>query len=97
MQKIKPKKKPLAFEATWASLLVEPKFKLRQKHLHRILRKPETFRENFPEYTHLNVYLGVAALIFDPVAEKEYIDKGIAIIKQVGDTVVILDEHLKIF
>jgi len=77
--------------------IIEAKFKLRQKHLPKILRKPETFRENFPEYAHLKVYLGVAALTFDPVAENECIDKGIAIIKQVGDTVVIYDEHLKVF
>jgi len=77
--------------------LVETKFKLRQKHLPKILRKPETFRENFPEYAHLKAYLGVAALTFDHVAEQECIDNGIAIIKQVGDTVVIHDEHLKVF
>ena len=77
--------------------IVEAKFKLRQKHLPKILRKPETFRENFPEYAHLKVYLGVAALTFDPVAEQECIDKGLAIIKQVGDTVVINDAHLKVF
>jgi len=77
--------------------IVDAKFKLRQKHLPKILRKPETFRENFPEYAHLKVYLGVAALTFDPVAEQECIDKGLAIIKQVGDTVVINDAHLKVF
>ena len=77
--------------------IIEAKFKLRQKHLPKILRKPETFRENFPEYAHLKVYLGVAALTFDPVAEQECIDKGLAIIKQVGDTVVINDAHLKVY
>jgi len=77
--------------------LVETKFKLRQKNLPKILKKPETFRENFPEYAHLKVYLGVAALTFDPVAEQECIEHGIAIIKQIGDTVVIIDKHLKEF
>ena len=77
--------------------IVEAKFKLRQKHLPKILRKPETFRENFPEFKNHQVYLGVAALTFDPVAEQECIDKGLAIIKQEGDTVVIYDGHLKTY
>jgi len=77
--------------------IIEAKFKLRRSNIPQILRKAETFRENFPEYAHLKVYLGVAALTFDPVAEQECIDKGLAIIKQVGDTVVINDAHLKVY
>jgi len=77
--------------------IIEAKFKLRRSNIPHILRKAETFRENFPEYAHLKVYLGVAALTFDPIAKKECLKRGIAIIKQVGETVVIHDEHLKVF
>jgi len=77
--------------------IIETKFKLRRSDITQILRKAETFRVNFPEYAHLKVYLGVAALTFDPVAKKDCIKRGIAIIKQVGDTVVINDAHLKVF
>ena len=105
MDHVKPVPKKDGFEDEYDMMLIngnsvgiiEAKFKLRQKNIPQILRKAETFRVNCHEYAHLNVYLGVAALTFDPVAEKECIDKGIAIIKQVGDTVVILDEHLKVF
>jgi hypothetical protein len=34
---------------------------------------------------------------FYPELEQECISEGIAVIKQIGDTVVINDEHLKIF
>jgi len=34
---------------------------------------------------------------FYPELEEECIEKGIAIIKQVGDTVVINDENLKVY
>ena len=77
--------------------IIEAKFKLRQKDMPKILRKPETFRANFPEYAHLKVYLGVAALTFDPIAEQECKAKGLAIIKQVGDMVVIEDGHLRAY
>jgi len=105
MDHVKPVPKKEGFEDEYDMMLIngksvgiiEAKFKLRQKHLPKILRKPETFRVNCPEYAHLKVYLGVAALTFDPVAEQECIEHGIAIIKQVGDTVVIIDEHLKEF
>jgi len=43
------------------------------------------------------IYLGLATLVFYPELEQECINQGIAIIKQVGDTVVICDEHLKAY
>ena len=42
-------------------------------------------------------YLGLAALTFEDHVEQNCIDQGIAVIKQVGDTVVINDEHLKVY
>jgi hypothetical protein len=43
------------------------------------------------------IYLGLAALTFEERVEAECIHKGIAIIKQMGDSVVINDAHLKVF
>jgi len=77
--------------------IVEVKFKAHINDVPKILRKAETFRANFPDYEKHQVYLGLATLAFYPELEQECIDKGIAIIKQVGDTVVINDAHLKIF
>jgi hypothetical protein len=36
-------------------------------------------------------------MAFYPELEQECIDQGIAIIKQVGDMVIIKDEHLRVF
>jgi len=105
MDHVKPVPKKDGFEDEYDMMLIngksvgiiEAKFKLRRSDIPQILRKVETFRVNFPEYAHLKIYLGVAALTFDPVAKKDCMKRGIAVIKQVGDTVVIIDEHLKVF
>jgi hypothetical protein len=56
-----------------------------------------TFRVNFPEYGRHQIYLGLASLCFYKELEQECIAQGVAIIKQVGENVVINDEHLKVF
>jgi len=48
-------------------------------------------------YKDFKIYLGLASLSFYPELEQRCINEGIAIIKQVGDSVVINDEHLKVF
>jgi len=60
-------------------------------------QKAETFRILCPDYADFNIYLGFASLSFYKELEQECINQGIAIIKQVGDTVVINDEHLKVY
>ena len=77
--------------------IVEVKFKAREDHISKILRKAVTFRVNFPVYENHEIYLGLASLSFDSEIEQLCINNGIAIIKQVGDTVVINDEHLKVY
>ena len=77
--------------------IVEVKYKARGNDISKVLNKAVTFRENFPYYANHRVYLGYATLAFDKDIEQECINQGIAIIKQVGDTVVINDKHLKVF
>jgi hypothetical protein len=71
------------------------------KNIFRVLHfgKQEalTFRILCPDYKDFKIYLGFASLCFYPEIEKECIDRGIAVIKQVGDTVVMHDENLKTF
>ena len=43
------------------------------------------------------LYLGLASMVFPEHLEQECINKGIAVIKQVGDNVVINDENLRFF
>ena len=77
--------------------IIEVKFKVHEDHIPAVLKKAETFRENFPYYAHHQVYLGLAGMAYNPAVEKKCIDQGIAVIKQVGKTLVIKDENLKAF
>jgi hypothetical protein len=77
--------------------IVETKFKAHKNDIPQILKKAETFKILCPSYKDFKIYLGLASLNFYKELEQECINQGIAIIKQVGDTVVIRDEHLKVF
>ena len=77
--------------------IVEVKYKARDNDISKVLKKAVTFRENFPYYANHRVYLGYATLTFDNNIEQECIKNGVAVIKQVGDSVVINDKHLKVF
>jgi hypothetical protein len=77
--------------------IVEIKFKAHETDIPEVLRKAETFRINFPDYKDHKIYLGLATMAFYPELEQECINHGIAVIKQVGDTIVINDGHLKVF
>jgi len=77
--------------------IVEVKFKAHLNDVAKVLRKAQTLRINFPEFQKHKVYLGLATMAFYDELEQECKEQGIAIIKQVGDTVVIVDEHLKAF
>jgi ElaB/YqjD/DUF883 family membrane-anchored ribosome-binding protein len=77
--------------------IIEIKFKAHENDLQKVLKKAQTFRINFPEYQNHKVYLGLATMAFYPELEQECKKQGVAIIKQAGDTMVIYDEHLKVF
>ena len=77
--------------------IIEVKYKAHVNDIAKVLRKATTFRQNFPQYANHQVYLGLATMVFYPDLEQECIKEGIAIIKQVGDTVVMNDKHLKVF
>ena len=77
--------------------IVEVKYKAHENDVSKVLKKAKTFRVNFPDYARHQVYLGLATMAFYPELEQACISEGIAIIKQVGESVVINDEHLKVF
>ena len=78
-------------------IIVEVKNKANVNDIPKIQRKTETFRINFPEYKKHKVYLGFASMGFYTEVEQECQKNGIAIIKQVGETLVIFDENLKVY
>ena len=77
--------------------LIEVKYKAHINDIPNVLKKAETFRILFPNYKDFKIFLGLASMAFYPDLEQECINEGIAIIKQVGDTVVINDTNLKAF
>ena len=77
--------------------IIEVKYKARKEDIQKIISRLPNFRALFPEYKGHRIFLGLAAMSFDKGVEDESTKEGIAIIKQVGDTVVISDENLKVF
>ena len=77
--------------------IIEVKFKAYLNDIAKTMKKAETFRILCPDYKDYKIYLGLASMSFYPELEKKCAEQGIAIIKQVGDSVVIFDEHLKVF
>ena len=77
--------------------IIEVKYKAHINDILKVLKKADTIRVNFPEYQNHKVYLGLASMAFYPELERACIDHGIAIVKQVGDTMVLNYENLKTY
>jgi hypothetical protein len=77
--------------------IVEVKYKADTDDVAQVLRKEITFRANFPEHSDKKLYLALASMSFHKKTEEACEKEGIAIIKQVGETVVINDQHVKVF
>jgi len=59
--------------------------------------KVSQFRKYFPEYKNYKLYLGIAGFSFDDSVIEEAKNRGIGIIRQVGDAVEIDDKDLKAY
>ena len=77
--------------------IIEVKYKAHKNDIPDVLKKAETFKILYPYYKDFKIYLGLASMSFYPELEQECIEQGIAVIKQVGDKVVINDTNLKVF
>ena len=77
--------------------IVEIKYRGRLDDIPKIINKANTFRTNFPKFQNHRIFLAMASMMFNQRIEDECKDKGIAIVKQAGDTVTISDEHLKAY
>ena len=78
-------------------VIIEIKYKARKKDVQELLTKAPIFKQLFPQYANYGLYLALAAFHFEENTDQESIDQGIAVIKQVGDNMVINDAHLKLF
>jgi len=77
--------------------IIEVKFKAHENDIPDVLNKVETYRANFPKHAHLKIYLGLASKSFYSQLEKACNKAGIAIIKQVGDKIIINQDNLKVY
>ena len=77
--------------------IVEVKYKARKDDIGKAMKKVDTFRINFPEYRNHKIFLAIAALSINEALERECNQQGIAVIKQIGDKVIIYDKNLKTF
>ena len=78
-------------------VIIEIKYKVREKDVEQLLKKAPVFKQLYPHYAHYDLYLGMAGFHFEANTEANSIEHGIAVIKQVGDTMVINDAHLEVF
>ena len=78
-------------------VIIEVKYSADLDDVLSLMRKAPVFKKLFPKYANYDLYLGLAALHIDTVTQKESIKQGIAVIKQVGKSMVINDTHLKVF
>ena len=75
--------------------IIEVKHKAHENHIPSIIKKATSFRVNFPKFKNHIIYLGLATMSFYKELEDICEEHGIAIIKQVGDTIIINDGKLK--
>ena len=80
-----------------AVAIIEVKYKAHENDIAQTMKKAETFRILCPDYKDFKIYLGLASLSFYPAIELKCTEQGIAVIKQVGDTVIINDAHVNVF
>jgi len=77
--------------------IIEVKYSVRKDDIGKLLQKAENFRKFLPRYSKRKLYLGIASLSFRKVTEKSIMEQGIAVIRQVGDKLVVYDKNLKAF
>jgi hypothetical protein len=77
--------------------IIEIKYKAKKEDVEGVLKRVENFKLLFPHYENHAIYLGLAGLTVNKSAEQEAIKQGVAVIKQLGDSMVINDGHLKVF
>ena len=77
--------------------IIEVKFKAHENDIAKVLKKAQSFRGFYPDFKDYKLYLGLASMAFYPELEQKCMNEGIAIIKQVGDNVIMNDKHLKVF
>jgi hypothetical protein len=78
--------------------LIETKYRVRHEDvLELATKKLDNFRILYTEYKNYKVLLGVGGMYLEDEAEREAKQRGIAIIKVIGDKVELYTEGIKIY
>ena len=80
-----------------AACIVEIKYRARSNNIDELIEKVDKFRIHFPAYANHKLFLGIGALSFDEGVEDAAKERGIGIMKQNGDAVVVYDKNLKVY
>ena len=79
------------------AVIIETKYKAREKYIDEVIKKAESFRYWFPERKDNRIFLGLASFRFEENIIGKARKKGIAIIQQLGDKTIVDDKHLKAY
>ena len=78
--------------------IIEVKYKVQKHHIEKLLdKKASNFRTLFPDYDQYKLYIGIAGLSFDPIAEQYAQENGIVVLKQKGEVVEINSSQMRAF
>jgi hypothetical protein len=78
--------------------IIETKNRIHPNFIKEIAQeKTAQFRKYFSIYEKYKLYIGVAGFSFDDEVEQEAKEYGVGIIRQLGDSVEIDDENLKVY
>ena len=79
------------------AVIIETKYKAREKYIDEVIKKAESFRYWFPERKDNRIFLGLASFRFEENIIGKARKKGIAVIQQLGDKTIVDDKHLKAY
>ena len=77
--------------------IIEIKYKAKEHHIDDVVQKADSFRCWFPEYQKYKIYLGLAGLSFQKNVVLKAKEKGIAVIRQKGEKLIVNDKYLRAY
>jgi hypothetical protein len=77
--------------------IIDTEFRAKKYHIDEVLEMVGMFRVHFKPYANHKIHLGIGALSFDEGVEDAAKERGIGIMKQNGDAVVVYDKDLKVY
>ena len=77
--------------------IIEIKYKARQSHVNDVVKKADAFRFWFPRYKNYKIYLGLACFIMEEKVIETAENKGVSIIRQCGEKIIVNGQQIKAY